>query len=442
MDINVNILCEDTKTLLVSKNIFDSLNLIEGTKYKLHFGQNEHPVYIKFDSNSEEEIYISSTIFSALHLIENITLNIWRKDRDIFLGPIIGIAENRKYINAIADGNLHIRAMGYSQESSGINCFTYFFSSSGIDLKNKLVKGYYFNFSKNKWIGSIFPIPDVIYERSNNVKNIFKDFKNIKYINNNNKSLNKGSLYSKLSKYPEMEQYLPDTIVYESFKDVKAMLSKYNHIFLKSFHGASGIEVMSIERINRQYEINYFLKDHKRIAIKNLSELEKIIKEFFYKKEFIIQQGIRLLKYDGHKMDLRILIQRDKCGQWKVTAYLSRLAKEGTPITNNCIGGELVNYDKIYDALVNEINENTLPTKEELGGETINIASYIEKAYGRLGEIGMDIAIDEKGKIWFIEANLGPANTSPPELDEKETSNKYLTLLEYAVFLAGLNKTK
>lgn len=440
MFVTISVFKDNNNICKISENIFYGLKLKEKKEYIIHFGQIEALVYIKPDASSNYSLYIPNEIFNKLYLIEKLSLNIRKNRNNLFLGPIIGIVENSVFTNGILAGKPHISTIKYSEKSEENNCFIYFFTKGEINLENKIIKGYYYNTLGRKWAIDNFPIPNIIYARqfSSEVQEIFKNFKNIKYINNNKEPINKGGVYSKLAKHLEIKQYIPDTRVYKSFEDVKEMLSKHRFVFLKSFRGSSGIEVLSIEKFKNHYEVNFYSKkdnDQKKFRLYNLSDLKLLINKFFINKGFIVQQGIRLLRYKGHKMDIRVYIQREKLGQWKVTMYLARLAKGSSNITNSTIGGECVRYDEVYDTLAISSGQTQLPTKKEVGKTTIKIAEYIEKEYGELGELGMDIGIDEEGKIWFIEANLGPCNDPCPLFYEKDTSDLYQTIVEYAMHL-------
>jgi hypothetical protein len=240
-------------------------------------------------------------------------------------------------------------------------------------------------------------------------------------------------LFKRLSKYPELNAYLPETIVYKSFEDVKKMLYKYGFIFLKSFHGSSGVEVLSIDKKNNGYIINFYKNGLRSKELGGMKELKEIVEKFTSRKNFIVQQGIHLFKYKGRNMDLRVLIQRDSSDQWKVTDYWARIANGSFTITNHCIGGESKKYKKIYESTN---NRNYLPSEKAIGETTIKIAKYIEKEYGRTGELGMDMAIDKDGRIWILEANKIPAQGSIDRADRKGNSNNYLSVLEYTIFLS------
>ena len=55
---------------------------------------------------------------------------------------------------------------------------------------------------------------------------------------------------------------------------------------------------------------------------------------------------------------------------------------------------------------------------------------------GNFGEIGMDMAFDENGRVWFIEANTKPDKDPEPGLDDmEEVPPQSLSILQYAKYM-------
>ncbi|WML33594.1 YheC/YheD family protein [Clostridium sp. OS1-26] len=69
-----------------------------------------------------------------------------------------------------------------------------------------------------------------------------------------------------------------------------------------------------------------------------------------------------------------------------------------------------------------------------MGADWINY----EKEFGSFGEIGMDMAVDIYGDIWFIEANTRPDKLPIPRLcDHQEILAEAVNIFEYAKFLTS-----
>jgi hypothetical protein len=176
--------------------------------------------------------------------------------------------------------------------------------------------------------------------------------------------------------------------------------------------------------------------------LNNLEELKATIDQFIAEKKdigrakFIVQQGIRLLKYQGHAMDLRILIGKNGKGKWKAINFYGRYTKGNSTITNHSAGGDVALYEGMVPSLKKAYPQISLPKKSELGNLAIKAGMLIDKEFGLFGEIGMDIAIDEKGKLWIIEANARPDKYIGIKIDNPTgISPQAYSVFEYAKYL-------
>jgi hypothetical protein len=405
-------------TCFISNEIFETLKLSKETMYELHLGHLSELVFIIPSESSDASIYLQESTYNKLIPFNDLKLNIWKSNKDIYLGPVIGVLETpRTMLRLLAnqdcfDETQHIKA------SILEGCLCYYFSNKNINFEEETVEGITFSPALNRWKSFLFPMPDIIYDvgifLSDELKPIGKKIRselrklpNIKFINSKN-GLGKWELYEKLSKYKNIKQYLPETIIYNRKDDISLMLSKYNFVFLKSFHGSKGEAVISIEQLDKGIRLNYYdsyEEKLKELLLNNIDELEPIIDEFFEEEHFIIQQGIGLLKYKDCKFDLRIFLQKNGNGIWESLYVSCRIAEKDINITNISAGGEELIYEKAYPVLCASNDINTIPDSNKLTEVSFKIAGYIEREFGLFGELGLDIAIDNLGNIWLLEAN-------------------------------------
>lgn len=83
------------------------------------------------------------------------------------------------------------------------------------------------------------------------------------------------------------------------------------------------------------------------------------------------------------------------------------------------------------EALINKVKNNCRDFLELFG-------KALESEFGPFGETGVDLAVDESGKLWFIECNANPTKTVALLSGSRE--EKRLSLLyplQYAKYLAG-----
>jgi hypothetical protein len=421
---------------IISKSIFDDLKLSTKEVYTIHFGQSTQDILIRFSEADDINMFFSESLFDQLHLLENVKLNIWKTDKDIFLGPVVGIfvdADRRR--GAIKNPDSFIRQ--HMRASGALDCICYFFSASGVDWIDKKVKGVTFIPNSEKYDYHWFPLPDVLYDRViefrkkeerliNKARKKLRSNPKIKLLNDFN-DIGKWELCKVLSKYPEAKKYVPETIIYNDFDDVLYMLRKNELIFIKSFYGTQGKEVLSIEKLNDKYKLNFYQKGEKEILLGTINEVEEFVIKFIGNKQFIIQQGIKLLTYEGRSIDIRMFIMKNEAGKWETIFKGARLAKEGFPLTNIHAGGVYAIYDRLYPKLKRQYSSVQLPSPQKLSDITLMLTSYIEKELGNYGELGIDIGIDTLGQVWIIEANVMPGKRMQPY--SKDIDGNLLTKL-------------
>lgn len=448
MEVQIKELTENVNSNIcyVSYDIFDALKLSEDTLYKIHLGQSyEYSCVIpkvKFDKC----MYFSNPVFKKLLLFQDITLNIWRNKDEIYLGPVVGIFRNPREVEAIGNGEPSFCIQKHAEAGSATSCLAYHYSIEDINWHEGKIKGYTFVRSLNKWICDWFPMPDVLYDSGANFNIYEQPFaeymrqqfrtKNVQFINNNQRYLGKWLVYECLSKYPDTRIHLPKTIIYKGFNDVLSMLSEFEFIFVKASDGARGTSVLSIEQIDKEYKLNFYKDGLKEVIFNEIEDVKMFVEKYAKGRLFIVQQGIRLIKYNGRNMDLRLLMIKDRRGKWEALQHHCRIAQKNYTITNCFLGGDWIDYEKVYPDLSSPVCKTSIPDKEEIINTTKKVLYYYEKEFGSFGEIGMDMAIDIYGDIWFIEANTKPDKLSAPSsYDPGEIPAIAINIFEYAKFL-------
>lgn len=118
-----------------------------------------------------------------------------------------------------------------------------------------------------KWL----PLPDVVYDRGigfysrekllvEHFRDQFSPIGNITRINARD-YLDKYWLFERLKQNVNVRQYLPDTIRYKSINDLIEMSKKYKTLYLKSFYGSRGNEVMTVVTLAENgFECSFFLQ--------------------------------------------------------------------------------------------------------------------------------------------------------------------------------------
>lgn len=193
------------------------------------------------------------------------------------------------------------------------------------------------------------------------------------------------------------------------------MLGTHTLVYIKPDRGTYGIGVMSVEQLHSQnadaagtsaasYKLRY---DQKNDMFTSLESLHKTLNSLFEGQEYLIQQGIHLLRHKGRPFDLRVLTQKSPSGQWVSTGIIGRVAAKNKIITNHHSGGVVHHYKPLMIEHMTAAEAENI--RKELNVLGVNVAAQLQKSYPNLKEIGLDVAIDERWNIWILEVNTKPA---------------------------------
>lgn len=325
------------------------------------------------------------------------------------------------------------------QDSLGV--ITYVFGEQQIDWDSGIISGYYF--SENKWKINQFPFPNVIYDRLPNrrseknpsyrkaKKKLQRDYLIPWY---NPGFFNKHEIFEYLKQNKDAKPYLPETEVFTSIDQLKAMLNRWKNIYLKPMNGSSGKGIYQFIQDKDQV---YYCRFHDQkgnhlLKVKNLHEF---VSSRFSKRTFpqmLLQQGISLLRHDNRPLDFRVHTNKYLDGQWKVTAMAAKVAGKGSVTTHLKNGGEVKSLEEIFPepALL-----ETYQSKLEQAALTLSQAVDTQ-IDGIVAEIGFDFGIDREGRVWFFEANSKPGRSIfiHPDLKKFEQLTRKMSLL-FSVYL-------
>lgn len=372
----------------------------------------------------------------------------------INIGPYIGVFVSKMAINLINKGKPHERVSELQKAARKEAVILYFFSVDDVDFINMEIYAFSFNFKMNIWEKVIYPYPDVIYDRGGGftpeqmrkAKLIRKHIARLdavaKY--NSKHSFNKWDLHKRLSRHKEMLGYLPETVQYTGPDSLLAMMAKHNIIFLKGTNGSNGRQVIRVRKNNaEQIELNYFKSKNRTETVDSVNDLSRRIIQLYGLEEFIIQQGIDVIQYQGKNLDLRALVQRNGQGQWQVTAVVARVSVENCSITSTRTGSSCHLFDYAVNNILGFNNSVIKQLKKRITNLLHLAVNLIEKEYGNFGELGIDIALSKQKELFFIECNAKPGKDTIGLSGNKEGyMNSFLRPIQYCKLLAGYGESR
>jgi len=434
----------NSSSLIISNEVSEELDLSEGVTISFYSGKLVSRLKIIISNKSGRVLELNPVVLRSLHITAPHKYGINILNERLHIGPVVGImAETGNDRNRPFGGQSYfIKELDIAARDLGEICFG--FDPRSINFRNKTVTGY--TYINGGWKRRIFPIPDIVYPREGGYSSSKLQIRQklealgCKFINP--PLLGKWQTHQILSEDLSLGQYIPDTRRANTFQQVNGMLRRYGSVYIKPITGSQGRDIIRVIKVRNsnvyryQYKVNY--QPYAGTAY-NLNSLRQNLRSIMSSRNYIVQRQINLLKVDGNIADVRVLVQKDGSGQWSITGKAFRIGKRGS-ITSNISGGgkgqklEIVlsryfSDPRMRDRIINEVNYLALEAAKALEMHTASI-----------GELGIDIGIDVKGKLWFIEANLKPARKIFLLIGEKSTRRMSIRKpLLYARYLAGFS---
>jgi hypothetical protein len=406
------------KAVLVPANLCDQFGFFNGQSIKVEIGNRSVITRVIATKTSEVKIIFSPSIARQLSLPYTGKMRVSFQNRTLKFGPVIGILTTGFQSNlAKPFGGRSSLFRSFIQASDSEKPIIYVFTPEMIDWQNRVVTAWYFR--NGKWIKYVSPLPDVIYERVPNrktenlaqVQNCISRLKSlIKCQIFNQGFFNKWSVHEWLFRNEDTQQYIPETVLSPSIQTLQQMLEKHEMVYLKPIRGSLGLGIF---RITYSPSKGYYCRFHggERNVLHRFTTLESLLTHYFHKnkqrfKGYLAQQGIRLIRVQKRPVDFRVHLHKDSSDRWKVVGIGSKLAGLGSITTHVRTGGTLLSTQQLFDKNFGDRSEQMLQTLKDTA---ITISEVLEEnADGPLGEIGMDMGIDQNFRIWLFECNAKP----------------------------------
>ncbi|WP_096439449.1 YheC/YheD family protein [Alteribacter populi] len=347
----------------------------------------------------------------------------------------LGIFVTHNIIRKMLDQSAPDRDMDIVRANEGFGMNMIYFSRKDIDYEKNRVLGTYFNQNQKKWEQREFSFPTLLYRRVGGLKKTqnkklqaFLRKNNVRFVNYID-GFNKWEMYQVLSKNSSLNVHLPNTKLYRNPIDLSVMIAKYKHVYLKGVKGGKGRQVMSVKKVGRSYECCYFRKRLRRIRLRHFHLLIRKIKQFYKGQPFIIQQPIQLLKLKGRLLDIRAEVQRDGKNNLQVVGECMRWGNARSPITTHANSYPLETFLR-KNLRYREKDVKRLQKK--IKRVVTNVSRELDLKYGSVGEIGVDLGLDRRGRLWLIECNSRSSKVSLEKAYGREKRREaYKMLLAY-----------
>ncbi|RIV29323.1 YheC/YheD family protein [Alicyclobacillaceae bacterium I2511] len=420
------------------------------TRCKLSCGGREIEIPVSLDASVPVDcVLVSVKAFrQILGNLESDWLPAFIWPNRIHLGPTIGILCNPKWDDKHSTMFLNRQEPGLRKMigiGKQLGALVYVFGLRDINFIEMQVRA--FMWQGGSWNKMIVPLPDVIYDQvlSRKMEHNSEYRERRKHLSLiyegrifNEGFLDKWETHRWLVADIRTRVHVPLTQRYQSRSKAATFLCQHSVTFFKPVHGSLGLGIL---RATRKEDGAYVVESKqagKHIATQ-YGDAKAVIVGLLPRlraKPYLLQEGIDLAHYKDRPVDVRIVLQRDGNGQWQRTKMFARVAPVGDFTANLAGGGEA--YPVFQVLSENFPVKMQRKVRGELKRVALLTAEVIEQgAKKKFGELGVDLGIDQRGRVWIIEVNSKPwkaPDTHSGRRDLVELAFK--RPLQYALYLA------
>lgn len=359
---------------------------------------------------------------------------------------VIGVSVSRRNVYQLLFQCPHERLLELAKANEKAKTTLFFYSLHDVDVNKKRISGVYYNSSTGRWERGLFPYPNVLYKRgglSLSSEHMVKKYLKFQHqlaksgvkMLNYQLGFNKWDLYKHLKK-TTLRKHLPKTMQMKSPKVLEYMIKRYPSIYVKAARGRRGKQVVKVTKLtDGSFEYRYFNGSLSIQKAKNIVTLYRQLKAYFGNREIIAQEAIDLIKINHSVVDFRAELQRNGNGKLEIIGIPVRVSQTNSPITTHA---NSYVFEDFFAEYMNYSKNQIQTVKKKVETFLKNVYLEIEKIYGPVGEIGIDFAIDQKGKLKLIECNSQSAKVSLCKAyDQEAVDSIFLNPLEYAKYLTA-----
>ena len=196
--------------------------------------------------------------------------------------PLIGVLVSGSTIANLRNqrAGVHMRLM--REANQRLKARLFFFTVSSIDNSANRIEGTFWDAKAGRWKQQSFPLPNILYVRgggdSPSVEVLVNKVKKCGVVLNY-PPFDKWEVYQNLSRFADIKEHLPDTAVYRSPEDIRAMLDAYGAVYLKPARGRKGRNVIRIRQDGQGIQVSFFIDRGASRGLKQFSlpSLESVV---------------------------------------------------------------------------------------------------------------------------------------------------------------------
>lgn len=306
------------------------------------------------------------------------------------------------------------------------------FTLHGIRYGSKTTWGYMYHKPRGVWKKGLFPLPTVVINRSYLPTIVGTKLWRLTRgkIFNVQLWLSKARIHALLSRNKQLWAHLPPTYSLRQ-RSLASLLTEHHSLYLKPTLRAQGRGIIHVRRTGpHTVSYNFMENSQTHSFTTTLAQVGSALGAMLSSEHYIAQRDVQLASLGNRKFDLRVMIARTPENEWQVTGSYARIANKTATVTNASQGGAVTTTGRALSSRFGKQHSERI--YEKLVGLSQEISQTIGSYYKGMVLLGLDFGIDNRGRIWFIEANAFPGTVAIIRNSRLATA-----LWNFAYFLDG-----
>jgi hypothetical protein len=370
-----------------------------------------------------------------------VPIRVKKTRHDIVLGPIVGILTVMKKGTDTFRGNrANFKDIIRAGRRLGLTVVV--FTPEGIKSRERMECFVYTGKGSAPWKRAVLPLPSVVYNRvpDREAESLPEVVRVKKWLTEqgiplfNKRFFDKAEIHDWLLSNPETAGCLPYTETLHREGQISRMLRRNKMVYVKPVDGKAGDGIIQIRAEGKGFRVTLQNKGkRKHFHVLSRQEAAALAFKAVRGRSCLLQQGVHLATFAGRPFDLRLLVQKNRFGHWRVTGMGARIADQDGITTHVPNGGEIEKADLALKAAFGTSRAKIIGKKVKR--MALAIAETIEQKStgdGHIGEMSMDIGVTGDGTLHFFEANAKPMKFDEPFIRAKSL----IRLLQYCEFLS------
>lgn len=279
-----------------------------------------------------------------------------------------------------------------------------FFQLSHINFHDLTVGGYVksgHHYVQKKW-----PLPTVIHNRTRlsplheKPLSRLRELPFTKVFNGTN-YFNKWRVYRLLRQCKELIPHLPDTHHLQA-SAISDLLERHPAVYVKPFAKSLGRGILKCVGLPDEKVQLSFQKGGS--VYQRVLEKERAMPfiRTMTNHRYLVQQAIPLAGQGAKPTDFRVSVQKGRTGVWGITGIVARVGLERAIVTNVAAGSSCVPARTL---LKEQFPKSYRHIYAQMKAISLRIAKQLEQHDPACADLGLDLAVDQDGHVWFIEVN-------------------------------------